>query len=84
MGCISSRMNTCIEHHSKEIYIERAEKRFQRTRIGNTDTPERKKKRRKKFEQDFLRGVESNRKYITKNTSDKDIVENYKKVTAGM
>ena len=84
MGCLSSTMNTCIEHHSKELYIEREENRFQRTRIGNTDTPERKNKRRKNFEQEFLRGVESNRKYVKTNTSDKDIVENYKKVTATM
>lgn len=75
-------MNACIAHHSKELYIEREEKRFQVSRIGNTDTPERKKKRRKKFEQDFLRGVECDRKYMSKTTSDKDIVENYKKVTA--
>ena len=75
-------MNACIEHHSRELYIEREEQRFQISRIGNTDTDERKKKRRKKFEQDFLRGVECDRKYMSKTTSDKDIVENYKKVTA--
>jgi len=84
MGCLSSRMNTCIEHHSKELYIERAETRFQRTRIGNTDTPERKKKRRKIYEQEFLRGVECHRKYMRKNISDADIIENYKKKTAAM
>ena len=77
-------MNGCIEHHSRELYIEREEQRFQISRIGSTDTPERKQKRRKKFEQDFLRGVESQRKYMRKNTSDQDIVENYKKKTAAM
>lgn len=77
-------MNGCIEHHSRELYIEREEQRFQISRIGSTDTPERKQKRRKKFEQDFLRGVESQRKYMGKNTSDQDIVENYKKKTAAM
>lgn len=84
MGCMSSIMNGCIEHHSRELYIEREEQRFQISRIGSTDTPERKQKRRKKFEQDFLRGVESQRKYMGKNTSDQDIVENYKKKTAAM
>tara|TARA_B110000858_G_scaffold192565_1_gene243498 strand:- start:3043 stop:3276 length:234 start_codon:yes stop_codon:yes gene_type:complete len=77
-------MNACIEHHSKELYIERKEQRFERTRIGYTDSPERKKKRRKKFKQEFLRAVESERKYMKRNSSDKDIVENYKKITAAM
>ena len=84
MGCISSKMNGCIEHHSRELYIEREEQRFQISRIGSTDTKERKKKRRKKFEQDFLRGVESHRKYMRKTKSDTEIVENYKKKTAAM
>lgn len=84
MGCISSKMNGCIEHHSRELYIEREEQRFQISRIGSTDTKERKKKRRKKFEQDFLRGVECHRKYMRKTKSDTEIVENYKKKTAAM
>lgn len=82
MGCILSNMNACIEHHSKELHVENEEKRFQRTRIGCTDTPERKKERRRKFEQDFLEGVEAERKYMTRNLSDEDIVRQYKSATA--
>jgi len=77
-------MNACIEHHSKELYIENQEKCFQRTRLGFTDTAERKKKRRKNFEQDFLKGVADQRKYMGRNTSDQDIVQNYKNFTAEM
>jgi hypothetical protein len=84
MGCISSKMNACIMHHSRELYIERKEKRFQMSRVGCTDSPERKKKRRKQFEQEFLRGVESDRKFMKKNTSDIDIIKNYKKSTEEM
>ena len=76
-------MNTCVEHHSKELYIENEEERFRRTQLGCTDTAERKKKRRKKFEQDFLKGVADQRKYIGRNT-DQDIVQNYKNFTAEM
>jgi len=84
MGCISSKINSCIEHHSKELYIERKERRFQMSRVGCTDTPERKKKRRKQFEQEFLRAVESDRKFMKKNTSDINIIANYKKSTEEM
>ena len=84
MGCVLSNMNACIEHHSKELYVENEEKRFQMTRIGCTDTPERKQKRRRKFEQDFLKGVEAERKYMKRNLSDEDIVKQYKSVTSNI
>ena len=84
MGCVLSNMNACVEHHSKELHVEREEKRFQRTRIGCTDTPERKRERRRKFEKDFLEGVEVERKYMRRNLSDEDIIEQYKSVTARM
>jgi len=77
-------MNACVEHHSKELYVENEEKYFQRTRIGCTDTPERKKERRRKSEQDFLEVVEAERKYMRRNSSDEDIVERYKRVTVNM
>jgi len=71
-------------HHSRELYIERKERRFQMSHVGCTDTPERKKKRRKQFEQEFLRAVESDRKFMKKNTSDINIIANYKKSTEEM
>ena len=79
-----ANMNACIEHHSKELYVENEEKRYQRTRIGCTDTLERKRERRRKFEQDFLEGVEAERKVMSRNSSDEDIVDRYKGITANM
>ena len=84
MGCILIILNACIEHHGKELHVENEEKRFQRTRIGCTDMPERKKERRRKSEQDFLEGVEAEREYMKRNLSDRDIVRQYKSATAHM
>jgi hypothetical protein len=77
-------MNACVEYHSKELYVENEERRFQRTRIGCTDTHERKKERRRKSEQDFLEGVEAERKYMRRNSSDEDIIERFKGVTVNI
>ena len=47
MGCISSTMQACITHHSRELYVENEEKRFQRAFPGYKDTQELKKKKKK-------------------------------------
>ena len=85
MGCISSKMQACITHHSKELYVENEEKRFQRAFPGYRDTQELKNNRRKKSEQEFLESDNARRKWMGgRNTSDKDIIQNYKNVTAEM
>jgi len=82
MGNCLECINTCITHHSKELYIENQEKYFQRNFIGYKDTVELKAKRRKKFEQEFLESLEKHRKFMGKKISDKDIIENYKSFTS--
>ena len=84
MGCISSTMQVCITHHSRELYVENEEKRFQRAFPGYKDTQELKNNRRKKSEQEFLESNNARRKWMGKNISDKDIVQNYKNFTAEM
>ena len=84
MGCISSKIYACITHHSKELYIENEEKRFQRNYPGYKDTRENKNKRRKKYEQEFLKYDSDRRKNMRKNISDKDIIQNYKNFTVEM
>jgi hypothetical protein len=85
MGCISEKMDKCITYHSKELYIENEEKRFQRAYVGYKDTIENKKKRRKKSEQDFLKNDNARRKWMEgQNISDSDIIQNYKNFTAEM
>tara|TARA_B110000977_G_scaffold86541_1_gene115304 strand:- start:249 stop:512 length:264 start_codon:yes stop_codon:yes gene_type:complete len=83
MGICLECTNSCITHHSKELYIENQEKYFQRTFTGYKDTVELKAKRRKKFEQEFLESLEKHRKWMgKKKISDKDIIENYKSFTS--
>jgi len=77
-------MQVCITHHSRELYVENEEKRFQRAFPGYKDTQELKNNRRKKSEQEFLESNNARRKWMGKNISDKDIVQNYKNFTAEM
>ena len=84
MGCMSSKIHACITHHSKELYIENEEKRFQRNYPGYKDTRENKNKRRKKSEQEFLEYDDDRRQQMRTNISDTDIIQNYKNVTAEM
>ena len=85
MGCISAKIDTCITHHSKELYVENEEKRFQREFPGYKDTQELKNNRRKKSVQDFLEHDNVTRKWMEgQNISDADIIKKYKKFTAEM
>jgi len=84
MGCILFKMNACITHHSKELYIENEEKRFQRAYPGYKDTHVNKMKRRTKSEQEFLEDVKARRHWKGKKISDKEIIQNYKNYTAEM
>ena len=76
-------MQACITHHSKELYIENEEKRFQRSFPGYKDTRETKNKRRKKSEQEFLEYLEYQKKTNQK-LSDSDKIEKYKSFTETM
>lgn len=82
MGNCSVLVNNCIAHHSKELYIENEEKRFQRAFPGYKDTLETKNKRRQKFEQEFLE-YQMHKEMETK-MSDTEKIENYKRFTAAM
>ena len=85
MGCISAKMDEFITHHSKELYIENEERRFQRACPGYKDTLENKKKRREKSCADFLEHDNARRKWMEgKNISDAVIIQNYKNFTAEM
>ena len=85
MGCISVKIDACITHHSKELYVENEEKRFQREFPGYKDTQELKNNRRKKSVQDFLEHDNARRKWTEgQNTSDANIIKNYKIFTAEM
>jgi len=85
MGCISTKMQACITHHSKELYVENEEKRFQRAFPGYKDTLENKKRRREKSEKEFLEHDNARRKWTEgQNTSDANIIKNYKIFTAEM
>ena len=85
MGCLLSKYDTCVTHHSKQLYIENEERRFQRACPGYNDTSEMRKKRRNKSEQQFDKDDMARRKFVEgKNISDSNIIKNYKKVTAGM
>ena len=84
MGICWGLANKCITHHSKELYIENEERHFQRACPGYKDTIEKKEKRRKKSEQEFLESLEKHRIWMGKNISDNDIIENYKKFTIEM
>ena len=84
MGCVSAKCDACITHHSKELYIENEEKRFQIAFPGYKDTHENKIKRREASEQYFLEYDRKRRQRMRKKISDKDIIQRYKNVTAEM
>ena len=85
MGCMSTKMQTFITHHSKELYVENEEKRFQRAFQGYKDTLENKKKRREKSEKEFLEHDNARMEWMEgQNTSDANIIKNYKFFTAEM
>jgi len=84
MGCLPAKHDACDTHHSRQLYVENEEKRFQRACPGYNDKSEMKKKRRKKSEQEFDKDDKARRKIMGIKCSDAEIIRNYKKFTIAM
>ena len=85
MGCVSTKFNAFVTHHSKELFVENHEKRFHRNFQGCMDTCEKKNERRRKFEKEFLHDIEQEKIWQEKNmSSDAEKIAKYQRITITM